>query len=114
MNNAAIKNRIAWRVYLVWLFKRVIPLFFLELILLTVALWILGRLVFVREVFSNAFLASAQNPFVLAFYMFKAFLTTSLLKKIIILILLGFGVLIIRDVGRMLNSYITTLRITKR
>ncbi|MCL5017099.1 MAG: hypothetical protein M1155_00315 [Patescibacteria group bacterium] len=71
-------------------------------------------LFFWREVFSNAFLASAQNPFVLAFYMFKAFLTTSLLKKIIILILLGFGVLIIRDVGRMLNSYITTLRITKR
>jgi hypothetical protein len=108
-----VKNKIAWKVYRVWLFKRIIPLFILELVLLTLALWILGRLVFVQQVFTNAFLASAQNPLILASYMFKAFWATSILKKIIILIFLSFGILIMRDVGRVFNSYITTSRVAK-
>ena len=114
MNNDIVKNRIAWKVYLVWLFKRIIPLFILELVLVVLALWILGRLVFVQQVFTNAFLASAQNPLTLAMYMFRAFWATSVLKKAIVLIFLGFGVLIMRDMGRALNSYITTSRVAKR
>jgi len=114
MENNSIKNKIAWKVYLVWLFKRIIPLFILEIIFLIMVFYFLGKLVFVRQVFENAFLSSMQNPIVVASYMFKAFLGTSAVKKIIVLGLLGLGVLFMRDIGRMLASYISTARVAKR
>jgi len=112
MNNN-IKNKVAWKIYFVWLFKRIIPLFILEIVLLILVFYFLGRLVFVQRVFENAFLSSLQNPFLVASYMFKAFFSTTLIKKMIIVGLLGLGVLFMRDIGRAFNSYITTLRVTK-
>ena len=112
--NNGIKNKVAWRIYFVWLFKRIIPLFFLEAIFLVLVLYFLGKLVFVQSVFENAFLSSMQNPFLVASYMFKAFLGTSLIKKIIVLGLLGLGVLVMRDMGRAIASYISTSRVAKR
>ncbi len=114
MENNTIKNKIAWKVYFIWLFKRIIPLFVFELVILVLALFFLGKLVFVQKVFENAFLASAQNPLVVAIYMFRAFWTTSILKKIVILALLGLGILAMRDIGRVLNSYITTSKVAKQ
>lgn len=113
MNNI-LKNKIAWKVYFIWLFKRVIPLFALEIVLIVLVLWFLGRLVFVQQVFTNAFLASSQNPFHLALYMFDAFVATSLFKKIVIVFFLGFGVLIMRDIGRAIVSYSTTSKVTRQ
>lgn len=113
MNNV-LKNKIAWKIYFIWLFKRIIPLFVLELVLLVLVLWIFGRLVFVQQIFNNAFLASAQNPIRLASYMLDAFAATSWLKKIVIVFFLGFGVLIMRDIGRAIVSYSTTSKITKQ
>lgn len=113
MNNI-LKNKIIWKVYFIWLFKRIIPLFVLELIFLTLVFYFLGKLVFVQKVFENAFFSSAQNPLLVASYMFKAFLSTSLVKKIIVLGLLGLGALFMRDVGRALASYISTSRVAKR
>lgn len=109
-----IKNKIAWKIYFVWLFKRIIPLFILEIIFLVLVFYFLGQLVFVQRVFENAFLSGAQNPVLVASYMFKAFLSTSLIKKIIVLGLLGLGVLFMRDIGRMLASYISTSRVAKQ
>ena len=112
MNN--IKNKVAWKIYFVWLFKRIIPLFVLEIIFLILVFYFLGKLVFVQQVFENAFLSSMQNPIAVALYMFKAFLSTSIIKKIIVLGLLGLGVLFMRDIGRALSSYISTSRMAKR
>jgi len=114
MDTNSIKNKIAWKVYFVWLFKRVIPLFALELVFLVLAFWLLGKLVFVQQVFTNAFLASAQNPLTVAIYMFNSFLDTDPVKKLIIVVLLGLGVLFMRDIGRALVSYSTTSRIAKQ
>lgn len=113
MNNP-IKNKIVWKIYFIWLFKRIIPLFIAELVFLVLAFYFLGKLVFVSQVFQNAFLSSAQNPFTVALYMFDAFLATGPVKKIIIVILLSLGVLFMRDIGRMIVSYASTARITKK
>lgn len=113
MNNN-IKNKIAWKIYFVWLFKRIIPLFILEIIFLVLVFYFLGQLVFVQRVFENAFLSGMQNPILVASYMFKAFLNTSLIKKMIVLGLLGLGVLFMRDIGRALTSYISTSRVAKQ
>lgn len=109
-----IKNKVAWKIYFVWLIKRIIPLFIFEIVFLVLVFYFLGKLVFVQSVFENAFLSSMQNPIFVASYMFKAFLGTSLIKKIIILGLLGFGVLFMRDMGRAMASYISTSRIAKQ
>ena len=109
-----IKNKIAWKIYFVWLFKRIIPLFILEIIFLVLVFYFLGKLVFVQSVFENAFLSSMQNPIVVASYMFKAFLGTSAVKKVVILIILGIGTLFMRDIGRAMASYISTSRIAKQ
>jgi len=114
MENNSIKNKIVWKVYLVWLFKRIIPLFILEIAFLILVLFFLGKLVFVQKVFENAFLISAQNPLTVAVYMFGAFWQTSILKKVIVLAFLGLGVLFMRDIGRILNSYITTSKVVKQ
>jgi hypothetical protein len=113
MNNP-IKNKIAWKVYFIWLFKRIIPLFILEIIFLVLVFYFLGKVVFVQKVFENAFMFSAQNPIMVASYMLKAFLSTSLIKKIIVLGLLGFGVLFMREMGRALASYISTSRVARQ
>lgn len=89
-------------------------MFILEIIFLVLVFYFLGKLVFVQSVFENAFLSSMQNPLVVASYMFKAFLNTSSIKKIIILGLLGLGVLFMRDMGRAMASYISTSRIAKQ
>lgn len=109
-----IKNKVVWKIYFVWLFKRIIPLFILEIIFLVLVFYFLGKLVFVQSVFENAFLLSAQNPFLVASYMFRAFMGTSLVKKIIVLGLLGLGVLFMRDMGRAMASYISTSRVAKQ
>ncbi|MHB9019664.1 MAG: hypothetical protein ACYC3G_02200 [Minisyncoccota bacterium] len=113
MNNP-IKNKIAWRVYFIWLFKRIIPLFIIEVVFLVLVFYVLGQLVFVQRVFENAFSSSMQNPLLVASYMFKAFLSTSLIKKIIVLGLLGIGVLLMRDIGRALSSYMSTSRVVAK
>lgn len=109
-----IKNKIVWKIYFVWLFKRIIPLFILELVLLILIFYFLGKLVFVQKVFENALLASMQNPILLASYMLRAFLGTSLVKQVVIVGILGMGVLFMRDIGRAIASYISTSRILKR
>ncbi|MBU4348278.1 hypothetical protein KJ671_02130 [Patescibacteria group bacterium] len=114
MDNNLIKNKIAWKVYIVWLFRRIIPLLVLEIILLVLGFYFLGKFVFVQKVFENAFLSSAQNPIIVFLYMFNAFASTTFLKKIIVLILLSLGILCMKDVGRALVSYISTFRITKQ
>jgi len=114
MDTNSIKNKIAWKIYFVWLFKRVIPLFVMELVFLVLAFWLLGKLVFVQQVFTNAFLASVQNPFTVAAYLFNSFMDTDPLKQIVVVVLLGLGVLFMRDIGRALISYSTTSRVAKQ
>jgi hypothetical protein len=114
MNTNLIKNRIAWKIYFVWLFKRIIPLFIFEMVLLILAFYFLGKTVWVQKVFENAFLSNAQNPIEVSVYLFKSFLGTTLIKQIIIVALLGFGVLLARDIGRALISYSTTSRRAKQ
>ncbi len=114
MNNKSIKNKIVWKIYFIWLFKRIIPLFVLELVFLILVFYFLGKLVFVQQVFTNAFLASAQNPIEVAVYMFRAFLDTNFIKKAVVLALLALGILLMRDIGRVLSSYITTSKVAKR
>lgn len=113
MSNSALKAKILWRVYITWLFKRILPLLVLELAILVVAVYLLARFVFIEKVVSNTFLAASNSPLLIVSFMFSAFLYTTFLNQAIIVVLLSLGILLLRDFGRALVSYRSTSRAVK-
>ncbi len=99
------KSRILWKVYLVWFIRRILPLVIFEVVVLATAVYLLAKYIFVEKVISNTFLFAGRNPLTMLFFLLDAFLRTSLLEQIIIIILLSIGALLLRDIGRTLASY---------
>ena len=107
------KNRIIWKVYSAWFFKRILPLFLLELAMITGGLYIVARFVFVEKVVSHTLFLASANPLELFYYLLYAFAKTKWLTKLAIIALLSFGVLVLRDAGRVLSSYRLTSKAAK-
>ncbi len=110
MNNSVFKSKILWKIYLVWFFRRILPLVVFEIVVLGAAVYLLAKYIFVEKVISNTFLFAGRNPLTMLSFLFDAFLRTSLLEQIAIIILLSIGALLLRDIGRTLASYRTTSR----
>lgn len=113
MRVSALKSKILWRVYLVWLFKRILPLIIAEILIILGAIYLLAKFIFVKEVVDNALLNSASNPLRLAEFLFFAFLATHWATKIAVIVFLALGALFLRDLGRTLASYRSTSKVTR-
>ncbi|MEK9170216.1 MAG: hypothetical protein AAB674_01055 [Patescibacteria group bacterium] len=107
MNTTAekIKNKILVRVYILWFLKRVIPLIILQILILALALKIFANNVFVSSVLQNVSVAARSGYWEFLKYLSVAFLGTRPLIQVAILIGLGIGALIIRDVMRSFMTY---------
>ena len=107
MNTTAekIKKRILVKIYTIWFIKRVIPLVLIQILVLATALKIFAKNTFVSKVLQNASLAADSGYWAFFKYLGLAFLNTHPLTQIAILIGLGFGALIIRDITRSLMTY---------
>lgn len=112
-NSSGFKTQILWKVYLVWFFRRILPLVALEVLVLGAAVYFLARFIFVEKVISNTLAAAANNPLVIFTYLFYAFLGTTLINKVLIIALLSIGALLLRDIGRTLVSYRMTSKVAK-
>ena len=108
-----LRSKILWKVYLAWFLKKILPLLVLEILILGVAIFFFARYVFIAKVVDNALLNAVHNPLQIFSFMFFAFLATSWLKKIVVVVFLGLGVLLLGDLGRVLTSARTTARATK-
>ena len=97
-----LRTKILRRVYRSWLIRRSAPLIVIEILIGWIAFTIFLRYVFVEKVISNALLASLGNPIELFIYGVAAFIATSTIIKIIIIIGLAFLLLLMRDVNRSL------------
>lgn len=104
------RNKVLWRVYLVWFFRKILPLILLQIGILIFALKIFAQEVFVGKVLENAALASDANYWQFIKYLATAFLQTHFLVQIAVLLVLGIGALLLRDAGRSLLVYANTLR----
>lgn len=104
------KNKILWRVYIIWFFRRIMPLMLAQVLVISFALKIFGQKVFVVKVLENAALASNSNYWEFLNYLASAFFQTRLLVQIAILLILGVGALILRDIGKILITYLKTLK----
>jgi len=105
-----LKNKVLWRVYLMWFFRRIVPLMAIQIILLVVALRVFAAKVFVGKVLENAAIAADANLWEFFTYLLNAFLQTHIIVQVAVLVGLGLGALVIRDAGRMIGAYIGTFK----
>ena len=100
-----LRARIKSRIFNIWFLKYELPLLLGEIILVCVAVYGIGRFVFVERVVSNAFLITLGSPWKLFLFFFDAFLATSLWTKAAVILLLAAGLLILRDVNKSMVTY---------
>ena len=100
-----IKARVLGRIYQIWLLRYAAPLFFGEVVAVAFAAVFLARFVYVADVVSNMIEASQGNPWSAFVYLLSAFVSTSLLKKAVILVIAGGAILFFRDINRSIIAY---------
>lgn len=111
--NTMLKSRILFRVYAIWFLRRIVPLVVIQIIGLVMALKLFANNIFVSKVFQNAELVAGENLWNILKYLVLAFLQTRFIIQILVLLGLGIGALILRDIGRALMTYISTLKTRK-
>ena len=111
--NPILKSKILLRVYIIWFLRRMVPLIAVQIIALVVALKLFANNVFISKVFQNAELIASDNLWNIFKYLVSAFFQTRFIIQIIVLLGLGIGALILRDLGRALMTYISTLKTKK-
>lgn len=111
MNNQKItvkqllKDRILWRVYLVWFLRRIVPLMAAQAIGFLAFIKIFAKNVFVSRVFHNAANVSDFGYWAFLKYSFFAFFNARPLVQIVILLILGVVALLLRDLIRVFATY---------
>ena len=100
-----LKNRILWRVYFLWFWRRIVPLIILQALGFLLFIRIFANNVFVSKVFHNAAAVSDFGYWALFKYSVFAFLNARPLTQIVTLLILGVGALILRDLIRALTTY---------
>ena len=101
----SLKNRLFWKIYVIWFLRRILPLIILQISLLALALEIFAKNVFVIKVLRNAAIGSSFNYWQALKFLGNAFGGTKPVTQVIILLILGFSALILRDILRSLFTY---------
>lgn len=108
--NNITKNRILIKVYTIWFLKRVLPLVLIEIGALVFGLMVFARNVFVSKVLQNIGIVSEQGYWTVFKYLFYSFAKTHFVVQVVIIIVLGIGALILRDILRAIMVYLMTLK----
>lgn len=102
------KNKVLWKIYIIWFFRRILPLIIFQIAILIIALRIFAKKVFVSKVLENTALISLSSYLTALKYLIEAFFRTNLIVQFAILIMLGIIALLLRDLGKILKTYINT------
>src|SRR5437762_246322 len=106
--NTFMTHRILFKVYTIWFLRRIVPLVLAQLVFLVFVLKALGDKIFFGRVISNARLAAHSSYWEFSKYLLGSFLQTHFAVQIFILVALGIGALLLRDLVRVLSSYART------
>ena len=90
------KGEVLNKIYRVWLFRKLLPVLVLEVVILTAALYWLGRAIFFQRIFENALRVLFLNPQETFSFLIVMFTNATPLARILGLIVLILFVLIIR------------------
>lgn len=80
------KGEILKQVYRVWLFRKLLPVFLLEIAVFALILYRLGRSVFIQRVLENALNVFFVNPSGIVSFFFSAFANASVATKVLTLL----------------------------
>lgn len=100
-----LKNRILWRVYLAWFFRRIVPLIVVQALVFLGVLKIFAKNVFISKVFHNAANVADFGYWALLKYSFFAFFNARPVTQLAILMIFGIMALLLRDLIRILFTY---------
>ncbi len=103
-------NRILFKVYTVWFLRRILPLIIAQVLFLVLVLRILASKIFFGRVLENAASAAGSSYWEFSRYLFGAFFQTSFKIQLVILLALGIGALVLRDLGRAGINYVRTFK----
>lgn len=103
-------NKILLKIYSIWFLRRILPLVLAQLVFLVFVLKALGNTIFFGKVISNARLAAHSSYWEFSKYLMGAFFQTHFAVQIFILVALGIGALLLRDLVRVLSSWVRTFR----
>ncbi len=84
------------KVYRVWLFRKLLPVLVLEITVLSVILYLIGRTIFIQRVFENALTVFFLSPPGILAFMVNAFTGTSILIKVLSLVFIILTALLLR------------------
>lgn len=104
------KTKILWRVYVIWFFRRVLPLVLAQILIISLALKVFSKKVYLGRVLENAAVAADSNYWEFLKYLAYAFFSAHILIQIVIVLILALGTLLLRDAGRVIRTYIQTIR----
>ena len=99
------KNRILWKIYVVWFFRRVAPLILVQVAILALVLKIFAKNVFVSKVLQNSGLAADGGYWTVLKFLALAFARSHLVVQVAILIIFSIGALLLRDIVRSILAY---------
>ncbi len=100
-----LKNRILWRVYLMWFLRRIMPLMALQALIFLAVIEIFAKNVFVSKVFHNAANVADFGYWALLRYSFFAFFNAKPVIQLSVFLILGIVSLLLRDLIRIFNAY---------
>ncbi len=103
-------NKILWKVYTIWFLRRIVPLMLVQIVFLVAVLKLLAGKIFLGKVLENAALAANSNYWEFFKYLLQAFSQTHVAVQVFILVILGIGALLLRDLGRIVVHYLRTFR----
>src|SRR3989344_6344866 len=101
-------NKILFKIYGIWFLRRIVPLMLAQIVFLVVVLKLLAGKIFLSKILENAALASGSSYWEFFKYLSQAFFQTHFAIQIFILIVLGVGALLLRDLFRIAANYIRT------
>lgn len=83
---SSFKGEILRQVYRVWLWRKFLPVLVVEVAVLALILYSLGRIVFVQSVLENAFTVLFLNPLKIFPFVTSAFISAPLATKVFTLV----------------------------
>ena len=100
-----LKNRVLWKIYAVWFFRRIVPLMVVQVALIALALQIFAQKVFVSMILQNTGAIAGVSYWSVLKYLLISFSQTRFTVQLVILVMLGVGALLIRDITRTIFTY---------
>ncbi len=105
MEKNLLKDKILFKIYGMWFFRRSAPLLAVEIIVGIFAFYCLSKNIFIERVFSNAFSAALGSPFKFVMYFINAFLVSKFLNQVISVLIVVSLVFLLRDINKSFVAY---------